>query len=115
MDLLPLQLAIRRAVGDRAGEGTTLNNLGRLADDLGRKEEAARYYEQALAIRREVGDRAGEGTTLNNLGSLADALGRPEEAARYYEQALAIFDEIRAVDSARVVRENLAALRGDEA
>jgi hypothetical protein len=68
-----------------------------------------------LAIRREVGDRAGEGTTLNNLGSLADALGRPEEAARYYEQALAILEEIGAVDSARVVRENLAALRGDEA
>ncbi len=81
-------------MGDRAGEGTTLNNLGELAADQGRAEEAARYYEQALAIRREVGDRAGEGATLNNLGALADDQGRAEEAARYYEQALAIRREV---------------------
>ncbi|HEV7129074.1 MAG TPA: AAA family ATPase [Ktedonobacterales bacterium] len=66
-----------------------------------------------LAIAREVGDRAMEGTTLNNLGALANNLGRTEEAARYYEQALVIHEEIGAVDKARVVRENLAELRGD--
>jgi tetratricopeptide (TPR) repeat protein len=104
-------LAITREVGDRRGEGATLSNLGALAADLGRWEDAARHYEQALAILREVGDRAGEGTTLNNLGALARARGRPEEAARYFEQALAIFEAIGAVDSARAVRENLAALR----
>ncbi len=66
-----------------------------------------------LAIQREVGDRAGEGEKLNNLGYLASDLGHKEEAARYYEQALAIFDAIGAVDSARVVRDNLAAIAQD--
>ena len=64
---------------------------------------------------REVGDRSRGGTTLNNLGELADDLGEQEQARSYYEQALAIFQEIGAVDSARVVRENLDALRASQA
>jgi tetratricopeptide (TPR) repeat protein len=89
------QLTARREVGDRAGEGTTLNNLGSLARSLGRKDEALAYYEQALAVMREVGDRRGEGTALNNLGLQADSLGRNEEARAYFEQALAIRREVR--------------------
>jgi tetratricopeptide (TPR) repeat protein len=84
--LLEWALAMRLEVGDRAGAAATLNNLGLLADNLGRPDEAARYYEQALVIFRAVGDRADEGTALHNLGTLAD----PDEAARYYQQALAI-------------------------
>ncbi len=61
-------LAISQEVGDRGGEGTTLNNLGSVYDALGQKQEALTYYKQALAISQEVGDRGGEGTTLNNLG-----------------------------------------------
>jgi tetratricopeptide (TPR) repeat protein len=37
------------------GEGTTLNNLGYLADGLGQKEQARDYYERALAIFQEIG------------------------------------------------------------
>jgi tetratricopeptide (TPR) repeat protein len=59
---------------------------------------------------RYVGDRAGEGTTFNNLGYLAESLGQADAARRYYELALAIFQEIGAVDSARVVANNLAYL-----
>jgi tetratricopeptide (TPR) repeat protein len=66
----------------------------RLLPDLGKKEEALKYYEQALAIGREVGDRGMEGTTLNNLGAVNNALGKKEEALKYYEQALAIRREV---------------------
>jgi tetratricopeptide (TPR) repeat protein len=68
--------------------------LGWIYDDLGRKQEALRYYEQALAICREVGDRGGEGATLNNLGLVYDALGQQQEALRYFEQALAVCREV---------------------
>ncbi len=54
------------------------------------KEEALKYYEQALSHLREVGNRSGEGTTLNNLGVVYNALGQKEEALKYYEQALGI-------------------------
>ena len=69
-------LRIKREVGDRGGEGTTLNNLGGVYNALGQKQEALKYYEQALRIKREVGDRGGEGTTLNNLGGVYDDLGQ---------------------------------------
>ena len=54
-----LALPIRREVGDRAGEATTLNNIGAVYDGLGDRGRALEYYGLALPIRREVGDRAG--------------------------------------------------------
>ncbi len=81
-------------MGDRAGEGATLNNLGLLAYDQGHLEEAARYYEQALAIVREVGDRAGEATTLHNIASVEEALGQLDDAERHYRESLAVYTEL---------------------
>ncbi|MBO1054230.1 MAG: tetratricopeptide repeat protein, partial [Dolichospermum sp. DET73] len=50
-----------RAVGDsealrrnRGGEATTLNNIGRVYSDLGEKQKALDFYNQALPIRRAV-------------------------------------------------------------
>lgn len=53
LDVLPVGMEYFGAQG--AGDGMTLNNLGLLAHDQGRKEVAARYYEQALAIFEEIG------------------------------------------------------------
>jgi CHAT domain-containing protein/Tfp pilus assembly protein PilF len=87
-------LAIFRAVGDRATEATTLNNIGGVYSDLGEKQKALEYHTQALAIIRAVGDRGSEATLLNNIGGVYDALGEKQKALEYYTQALAI---IRAV------------------
>ncbi len=87
-------LAIRREIGDRAGEGTTLNNISQIYKAWGRYEEALKTLEESLAIRREIGDRAGEGTTLNNIASLYHAWGRYEEALKTLEESLAISREI---------------------
>jgi tetratricopeptide (TPR) repeat protein len=87
-------LAIRREVGDRAGEGTTLNNIGGIYDNQGNYPEALRFYEQSLAILREVGDRAGEGTTLNNIGLVYRNQGNYPEALRFYKESLAISREV---------------------
>ncbi len=89
-----LMLQEMRKLGDRLNEGVTLNNLGELARNRGRSEEAARYYEQALAIFREVGDRVREGLTLNGLGALAYSQGSYQEATRYFEQALVVSREV---------------------
>ncbi|HEY1391144.1 MAG TPA: tetratricopeptide repeat protein [Ktedonobacterales bacterium] len=98
---------------DPRSEAITLNNLGSLAADLGRLDEARTYREQALAIQRDLGDRYSEGVTLGNLGALAQELGHDEQAQKYFEQALAIFSEIGAIDDEKRVQTHLNELRED--
>ena len=70
-----------REVGNRAGEGSTLNNLGQLVSLLGHRDEAARYCREALAIQREVGDRPGEalGSTTWGAWRAGSANGRTRQ------------------------------------
>jgi CHAT domain-containing protein len=93
-------LAIKKEVGDRSGEGTTLNNIGGGYKSLGQYPKALEFYQQALAIKKEVGDRAVEGTTLNNIGEVYNYLGQYPKALEFYQQALAIVKEVgdRAVE-----------------
>jgi tetratricopeptide (TPR) repeat protein len=88
-------LPIRREVGDRAGEATTLNNIGLVYDNTGQPQQALDLYERALPIRREVGDRAGEAVTCFNIGMLLrQAFGRTVEAISYLERCVQIDAEI---------------------
>jgi hypothetical protein len=82
-----------REASDRAGEATTLNNMGMVYQATGRPSEALALYEQALPIHREVGNRAMEATTLNNMAGVYRATGWPSEALALYEQALPISRE----------------------
>jgi CHAT domain-containing protein/Tfp pilus assembly protein PilF len=90
LEHLTQALALRRAVGDRAGEATTLNNIGGIYNTLGEKQKALEYFTQALAIFRAVGDRGSEATLLNNVGGVYDALGEKQKALEYHTQALAL-------------------------
>lgn len=91
-----------KVAGDRGGEGTTLNNLGGVYDDLGQKQEALAYYGQALAIRREVGDRGGEGTTLWNIGAYYQNEDRYDAALSCFVLANRIFVEVESPNSENV-------------
>ena len=103
-------LAILREVGDRAGEGTALDNIATVYDELGRYEEALKSYEQALAVRREVGDRAGEGVTLNGIAAVYANQGRYGEALETCEQALAILREVGDRDGEGTTLNSIAAV-----
>ena len=74
MEYYEQALPLLRAVGDRGGEATTLNNIGAVHSALGEQARALEYYEQALPLLRAVGDRGGEATTLNNIGTVSIAL-----------------------------------------
>jgi len=87
-------LAIRREVGDRDGEGRTLNDLGNAYLRLRRWERAIECYEESLRIKRDLGEPYGESATLNNLGAAYQGLGRWDEAAECYQQSLAISRDI---------------------
>ncbi len=52
---LEQSLAISREIGDRAGEGATLNNISTTAHARGDYATALGYLEQSLAISRDNG------------------------------------------------------------
>ncbi len=74
--------------GDRTAEATTLNNLGLAYNDLGEKQKAKEYFNQALPLFRAAGDRTKEATTLTNIGLVYNDLGNQQQALEYYNQAL---------------------------
>ncbi|GAB6043017.1 CHAT domain-containing protein [Endothiovibrio diazotrophicus] len=94
LQFLNQSLAIQREIGDRSGEGTTLNNLSQIHDARGDYDTALQFLNQSLAIRREIGDRSGEGTTLNNLSQIHHERGDYDTALQFLNQSLAIQREI---------------------
>jgi tetratricopeptide (TPR) repeat protein len=94
LEHLEAALAIRREVGDAAGEGRTLKNLGDVRIQLGRPQEALGSYELALTISRAVGDRHRQGQALHGIGVALAALDRLPEAEQSLEGALSIRLEV---------------------
>nr|NIM18041.1 tetratricopeptide repeat protein [Candidatus Aminicenantes bacterium]NIM84656.1 tetratricopeptide repeat protein [Candidatus Aminicenantes bacterium]NIN24155.1 tetratricopeptide repeat protein [Candidatus Aminicenantes bacterium]NIN47880.1 tetratricopeptide repeat protein [Candidatus Aminicenantes bacterium]NIN90818.1 tetratricopeptide repeat protein [Candidatus Aminicenantes bacterium] len=71
LSFLEQSLNISREIGDKAGEGTTLNNMAATAHARGDYETALSYLEQSLNIRREIGDKSGSIPTLHNMAGIA--------------------------------------------
>ena len=87
-------LALRRALGDQAGEGTILDRLGTTHRAQSQYREAIPYFEQALVLQRAVGDRTGESATLTHLGEAYYGLSQYPQAIAMYEQALVLAREV---------------------
>ena len=83
-----------RELGNRQGEALTLNNIGRLYNDLGEHQTALDYYNQALPIWREVGNRSGEALAISDIGRAYADLGQPAKALDFQTLALPIFREV---------------------
>src|SRR5262245_9356349 len=82
-----LALSIRRDVGNRAGEGVTLNNPGSLSVSVGHSEEATRYYEQALGMFVEIGAHAKADALRDGLALLDAATGMQYDSLALHEAA----------------------------
>jgi tetratricopeptide (TPR) repeat protein len=96
-----------REVGDRRGEGLTLNMLGAITSAQGDMPGAMDCFEASLDLRRTVGDRQGEGLTLVNLGAIALRLGDCDRAYAFNRDALQICNEIGDRRSEAVAVHNL--------
>ncbi|MDZ8226913.1 tetratricopeptide repeat protein [Nostoc sp. ChiVER01] len=88
-------LEIRRKLGDKAGIGQTLNNIGLIYSIFQQNDKALEILQQALTIRREIKDRAGEGETLDALGGLYFSLEQDEKSLLTLQQALEIRREVK--------------------
>ena len=72
----------------------TYFQLGRVAQDLGRLDEAEDWYRKSLAISEELGDRPGMARLYHQLGIVASIRGRLDEAEDWYRKSLAISEEL---------------------
>ncbi|MEO8133346.1 MAG: tetratricopeptide repeat protein [Betaproteobacteria bacterium] len=111
--LLDESLAIRRALGDRKGIATSLNNLGALAYDQTDYPTARARYEESLAIRRTLDDRWGIAVSLNNLGNVASEQDDSAAAVASYEASLAMFRELGDRRGVAYALNNLGLLASD--
>ena len=82
-----------RHAADPAAEAQALTGLGVVHGQLGRHEQAAGSFEEALALFERAGDRVGQARALGNLGTVQERLGRYGPAAEHLRQALALFRE----------------------
>jgi len=100
-------LAIRQEIGDRRGEGDTLNNLGIATRDRGDPARSLAFFRQALELRRKIGDQVGEGSSLHNMGWAVYASGDLPQAQALLQQALALRETL---NQPRLTVESQAAL-----
>jgi tetratricopeptide (TPR) repeat protein len=77
-------LTIRQQIGDKAGEGATLNNISQIYDAQGDYETALDYLKQSLTIRQQIGDKAGRGDAQQYFANFQSA-GRLRDGARLPE------------------------------
>jgi CHAT domain-containing protein/tetratricopeptide (TPR) repeat protein len=83
-------LAIRRRIGDHAGEASTMSNLALISLRQGDTSKGLEVLNGALTLRRDMHDRVGEAASLFNLGIASSGC----EALDYYSQALDIFRSV---------------------
>ena len=108
LDYLQQSLTLIQQIGDKAGEGTTLNNISTLYHAQGDYETALAYLKQSLTIWQQIGDKAGEGTTLNNLSQIYDAQGDYATALMCLKQSLAIQQQIGDIKGESVTLNNIS-------
>ena len=89
------ELRLRKATGDRMGQAVTYGQLGRIAIDQRRFEEAETRSLPAEPSTSswEFGDRHSAARAYNQLGRIAQEQRRLEEAEAAYRQALDILLE----------------------
>jgi len=88
-------LAIRRELGDTAGEAQTALALGEGHLNIdGPGADALRYMQHSVGLRRPMGPSYRLGVSVNNLGDVYFGLGDLDAAAGCYAEAREIFREI---------------------
>ncbi|MEU8814625.1 tetratricopeptide repeat protein [Actinoplanes sp. NPDC048796] len=78
-------------VGDLAGQGHALTDLGTALWRLGQGGPAADSHRRAVELFRRTGDPVGQARALLNLGVVMTQLGRYREAADHFGRALVLY------------------------
>jgi tetratricopeptide (TPR) repeat protein len=92
-------LETSQGVGDLAGQGLSLSNLGRLAYFQGDYIQAIDFYTSAIKYRGESRDWVGQGNSLNNLGDAYQATLQYWEAIHSYRLAIVTAKSVGNLDN----------------
>lgn len=106
-------LEIRRQIGDRAGEGSSLLAIGQSYSGQGRYTEALVAFQNALALQQSLGNRWWEAIVWNEIGIVRMQVGQFDEARASLAQALAVVQEIGVEVGAAYIRANLGQILRD--
>ena len=93
---LEIQQALRRqpeSPRQHSHLAVVYHQLGKVAQDRGRLDDADDWYRKALTIKEDLGNRPGMANSYYQLGLLAEARGRPSEALAWTVRCVALFDE----------------------
>src|SRR5438105_2028784 len=83
-------LALARAIGDRWGEESILENLAEVLGGMGEILGSLEAHEQSLAIARELKNHSGELLSLYGIALVYLNLGEAQQALDYNYQLLAL-------------------------
>lgn len=89
----------------------TLHQLGAIAQERRRFDEAEDWYRRSLDVDERMGNERGVASRLGQLGLLAEARGDVVEAIRQLEQAAVIFARVNDPHSLEKTRHDLQRLR----
>ncbi len=83
-------LQAAQKIGDAAGEGSHLGNLGIAYVELGQARKAISFFKQQFIVVQKLGDLNAECSALGNLANAHTMLGENEIALRYCEERISI-------------------------
>jgi CHAT domain-containing protein len=73
------------------GEASTLSNMGRVYNNLGDKQKALDYLNQALPLWQGSGNSAGQASTLDSIGRAYSDMGDANQALDNFNRALPLW------------------------
>jgi non-specific serine/threonine protein kinase len=106
-------LALRRRLGDTAGEAISLHNLGLAARSLGDRPLARDCFNECLSLFRSLGDTRNAGLSLLNLSRLSHDEGDQERATTLVTDGLALFRAAGSAQGVATALNQLGALARD--
>ncbi len=74
--------------------GVTYHQLGIVAQQRGRLDDAEQWYQRSLTIEEQLGDQPGMAGSYHQLGMVAHRRGRLDEAEQWYQRSLTIKEQL---------------------
>jgi tetratricopeptide (TPR) repeat protein len=93
-EALDLLMAQPQEARDRHSRARLCYQLGRMADQRGRRQDAEQWHRESLAIEEELGNRSGIARSLTELGAVARKWARWDEAEKWLNKALIVRKEL---------------------